>query len=122
MNSYDLQAGSPALHTSAGIDRELKVSQVQPAQLAQDALEFWNNRGQFLAALDRRIPGQIAGLKQLLQRSQDRFRRAAGTQAFFDDRLGDGGGGQVEPFAQLFLKQAEQDREEFIGFVFRRQV
>ena len=75
------------------------VSWFKPLQFAQGSLEPGNHRGQFLAGSNGRVARQVAGLEQLLQWTDGRFRRPPRAQVFFDCRFGNGGGGQVQPLA-----------------------
>ena len=86
-------------------------------QFAQGGLELGNDRGQFLAGLDRRIAGEIAGLKQLVQGGEGGFRHTTRAEMLFDDGFRDGGGRQVEALAQLLLQEAEQGGKEVVGLV-----
>src|SRR6266498_3942456 len=78
------------------------------AQLVEGLLQFGDERGQFLAGLDRRVAGNIARLKQFVKLSQGFLGECAAPQFFFDDGFGDGGSREVQTLPESFLDQKKE--------------
>src|SRR6266536_5067376 len=89
-----------------------KDSCLELPQLVEGLLQFGDERGQFLAGLDRRVAGNIARLKQFVKPSEGFLGECAAPQFFFDDGFGDGGSREVQTLPELFLDQAKEQGEK----------
>src|SRR5205814_2342398 len=77
-----------------------------------------NDSRQFLARFDWGVTRLVAKIEQFFEPCDKSGWSAARAQMLIDDRLGNRGGRQIEPLADLFLQQVEQRAEELVRLVF----